>query len=385
MKLLYLSNYYNHHQKSLADALYALLGEDYHFVETTGVPDFRKKLGYQELSAPYILKYNEQTKYDIDRMIMVADVVIFGDAPLKLIKSRYEMGKLTLRDDESRYKNPNRYLKWPVYTYKSHWINKGYLLCASAYAPIDYMLSGMKPKKCFRWGYFTELKKYDADELMARKRIEAPKGVSILWVGRLIGLKHPESTIKVAEKLKKKSLAFTINIIGEGKLEKNLKELVVKKNLDDVIHFLGAMTPAEVREYMEKSDIFMFTSDRQEGWGAVLNESMNSGCAVVADGNIGSVPYLVKDGINGMIYKSTNWKDLCDKVEWLVLHPMEMSKIGRNAYETMVTTWNAEKAAKNLIALCESLSYGNPSPVYDGPCSPAPLKMRRWRGRINIL
>ncbi len=45
---------------------------------------------------------------------------------------------------------------------------------------------------------------------------------------------------------------------------------------------LGAMSPDKVRAYMERADVFLFTSDFNEGWGAVLNESMNSGCAVVA-------------------------------------------------------------------------------------------------------
>ena len=49
---------------------------------------------------------------------------------------------------------------------------------------------------------------------------------------------------------------------------------------------------------MEKSEIFLFTSDKGEGWGAVLNESMNSACAVVASHAIGSVPFLLKDGEN---------------------------------------------------------------------------------------
>lgn len=385
MKVLNLSCYFNHHQKPLADAMYALLGDDYHFVETTGVPEFRKKLGYQEITAPYVLKYNEQNCGEIDRMIMEADAVIYGEAPVSLIKARYNAGKLTLRDDESRYKNPNRYLKWPVYTYKSHWINKGYLLCASAYAPIDYMLSGMKPKKCFRWGYFTELKKYDIEKLMARKRIEEPLGVSILWAGRLIGLKHPDSTIKLAERLKNEGLPFTMKIIGGGVLEEKLKKLVFQKGLQDMINFLGTMTPAEVRAHMENTDIFIFTSDRQEGWGAVLNESMNSGCAVVADGNIGSVPYLIEDGANGLIYNSTNWDDLCDKVEWLVRHPKEMSMMGRKAYETMSTLWNAETAAKNFLSLCKSLFDNKKTPVKEGPCSEAPLMMRTWRGVFKVL
>ena len=386
MKIVNLSCYYNHHQKPLADAMYALLGDEYYFVETTGVPEFRKKLGYREIAAPYVLKYNEESKASIDQMVMDADVVIYGEAPLGLIKARYNAGKLTFRDDESRYKNPNRYLKWPVYTYKSHWINKSYLLCASAYAPMDYMLSGMNPRKCFRWGYFTEVKRYDSPEsLMEKKRIEAPKGVSILWAGRLIGLKHPESAIFVAEHLKKDGIDFSMNIIGTGKLEGKIKKMIQERGLSDEVKMLGSMTPAEVRTHMEQSDIFLFTSDRCEGWGAVLNESMNSGCAVVADGNIGSVPYLINDGVNGLVYKSTDWKDLYKKVSCLVLNPNERENIGKNAYSTMLNLWNGEVAAKSFLELCESLLNNTENPIHEGPCSNAPVLMRTFKGKFKVL
>ena len=53
---------------------------------------------------------------------------------------------------------------------------------------------------------------------------------------------------------------------------------------------------------MERADIYLATSDRQEGWGAVINEAMNSGCAVVADHMMGAVPYLISHEENGMIY-----------------------------------------------------------------------------------
>lgn len=384
MRVVYISNYFNHHQKPLSDAMYRLLGDEYCFVETSTIPQFRLELGYQVLRAPYVLNYVGNTSH-IEKLVNEADVVIYGEAPLNLIKSRYLSGKLTFRDDESRYKNPNRFLKWPIYTFKSLVLNKGYLLCASAYAPIDYLLSGMNPEKCFRWGYFTKLKQYEEEALMKQKREQSPQRVSILWAGRLIALKHPEAVVFVAHRLKKNGYSFIIRVIGSGDLEGRIKSLIEKKGLNDCVDFLGAMPPERVRTEMESSDIFLFTSDRREGWGAVLNESMNSGCAVVADGNIGSVPYLIENGVNGLVYRSRRWRDLCDKVEWLVTHPKEMNIMGRNAYRSMVKYWNGETAATNLLALSRSILQGELSPIIQGPCSHAPLLMRRWLGRFRTL
>ena len=62
------------------------------------------------------------------------------------------------------------------------------------------------------------------------------------------------------------------------------------------------MSPEKVRSVMEKSHIFVFTSSHLEGWGAVVNEAMNSGCAVVANVQAGAVPYLIEQGVNGIAY-----------------------------------------------------------------------------------
>lgn len=382
MKIIYLSNFFNHHQKFLSDVLFEHLGDGYHFVETCEIPKAQKELGYHSYKVPYILKYNGQTKGEIDKMIMDADIVICGAAPLNMIKRRVRAGKIVIRNSERRYKSFLRYLKWPIYTYQSLFFNKGFLLAASAFAPRDYVLSGMKLSKCYRWGYFPEVKLYDnVEEIFERKRKNRglkQLDVSILWVARLIGLKHPEAAIEVANMLEKEGIRYELNIIGAGPLEDNVNELIKTNGLSSNVHLLGPVPPERVRDYMEESDIFLFTSDQNEGWGAVLNESMNSACAVVAGHMIGSVPYLIKNHENSLIFRSEDWDDLCDKVKHLALNPKEREVMGLNAYKTLVNTWNPRVAGENLIKLCESLLKGEGTPIEDGPCSRAKILCSNW-------
>ena len=131
---------------------------------------------------------------------------------------------------------------------------------------------------------------------------------------------------------------------------------------------------------MEKSEIYLFTSDRQEGWGAVLNESMNSACAVVANSAIGSVPFMIKDQHNGFIYKSGNVDDLYKKVKCLIDNPDKVKKAGLAAYNTCVNEWNAENAAKRFYALAKAVLHGeeNPDIFADGVCSKAEILKDGW-------
>ena len=201
------------------------------------------------------------------------------------------------------------------------------------------------------------------------EKIEAPLGVSILWVARPIGWKHPELAIKLAEYLKQHDCDFHLKMIGSGSLDEKCRALIRSKKLDGCVKMTGALPMNEARSAMERSEIFIFTSDRNEGWGAVMNESMNSACAVVANNAIGSVPYLVEDGISGLTYSSE--QRFYENVKWLIEHPVERQKMGRAAYKTITEIWNAEIAARNLLQLIDDLQHGRDTSIKCGPCSKA--------------
>ena len=130
------------------------------------------------------------------------------------------------------------------------------------------------------------------------------------------------------------------------------------------------MSPTDVRNRMEKSQIFIFTSDWNEGWGAVLNEAMNSGCAVVVSHSIGAAPYLIRHGENGYLYSSGNIEELSSLVKSLISNPLKAEDMGTNAYKTITDTWNASVAVTRFYELCSSILSGNRGVAYsDGPLS----------------
>ena len=357
MKVVFISNYFNHHQKPLSDAMVNLLGENYRFIETEPMEDERKNMGWGIDEFPsYVISYNEFIKNNnkCQELINDADVVIFGSAPFKLLKQRKKQNKLIFRYSERPLKKGlqpikfiPRCIKWNIQNPKNKPI---YMLCASAYTASDYKKFGLFKGKTFKWGYFPEVKKYeDINSLIEEKNKN-----SIVWVARFIDWKHPEIAIKLAEKLKKDGYDFELKMIGNGTLLANVSKEVEECGLTNCVNILGAMSPEEVRSHMEKSEIHIFTSDRNEGWGAVLNESMNSACVPVANYAIGSVPFLLKDGENGFIYKDGDFEDFYNKVKYLLDNPEKRIEMGQKAYQTMVNEWNAENAAKKFLSLVKS-------------------------------
>lgn len=373
MKIIFVSNYFNHHQKPFCEEMYRRLGTDFSFISTGVMRDERKKLGYEQNDIPaYVFSAIEdelKRKAAVD-MINMADIVIAGAAPEELLCERIRSGKLVLRYSERPFKRKTSVFRRMYHSIRFHRRDMGnkrvYMLCASAYTAKDFASVGMYKKRTYKWGYFPEIKEYDTQTLLDNK-----KRNTLMWCGRFLDWKHPDDAVRLAQRLKADGYDFQLNFVGTGTMEAELHNLVESLDLTDCVSFLGSMSPEQVRTHMERAGIYLFTSDRQEGWGAVLNESMNSGCAVVASHAIGSVPFLIKDGENGYIYPSGNVDILFDKVKYLLDHPEEQKNVGLKAYDTVISQWNAEVAADRLLHLTEKLLSGDKHPQLfeEGPCS----------------
>lgn len=371
-QIILVSNVFSHHQKPVSDALYRLTDGQFAFIETLGLTQELKNLGYQNDTAPpYLYHYDSDNAGLCGDLIQNADAVIFGGAPEHIIRDRIKDRKLVIRCSERPLKNGKEALKYIPRFIKWHWRNPIgspiYLLCASGFAAEDYAAFGLFRNKSYKWGYFPPTRRYrNLQSILEKKQTN-----HILWCGRFLNLKHPDHALYALRQLKDAGVDCYLDYIGTGPLETRLHLLSNQLELQDRVRFLGTMSPSQVRDAMEKAGIFLLTSDRREGWGAVINESMNSACAVVASQEIGSVPFLIRDGNNGVLYPSGEIDTLANRLKALLMDPGFQQRLGESAYNTIINDWNADSAAERLIQLVRTIQAGD-SPkelFYDGPCS----------------
>ena len=154
-------------------------------------------------------------------------------------------------------------------------------------------------------------------------------------------------------------------------MEVEIQQMISEKGLEEEVSLCGYLQPAQVREMMEQAEVYLFTSDYKEGWGAVLNEAMNSGCAVLVSHAIGAAPFLLRHGMNGMVFESGNLKDMKEKAEQLLKSPEERRKLGEAAYETILKEWNAERAADRLVEIAGKLLAADDNKMETFDVSPA--------------
>ncbi|MCM1103122.1 MAG: glycosyltransferase family 4 protein [Clostridium sp.] len=390
MKVTFVSNYINHHQIPMSECLYEQLADDYRFVQTEPMEEERRAMGWGggTDALPWLVCSYEQPE-EVRRLMEESDVVIFGGCEQEeLIRKRLRDRKPVLRYSERIYKEG----QWKFVTprgllrkYQDHIrFRKApvYLLCAGAYVASDYHLIHAYPEKMLRFGYFTRLTRYEREDCHAKRNGNAVP--VLLWAGRFLELKHPMAALELAADLKAEGFAFTLLMAGGGEQERALEQMVRERDLKDVVRFTGFMKPEQVRSHMEQADIFLFTSDHREGWGAVLNEAMNSGCAVVANEAAGASPYLVRDGENGFLYSNGDYARMKECVKRLLTDGQLRRTVGSRAYETIRDVWNPQRAAAELLSLCRQVTErtadgGRALTVKElvlpaeGPCSMAPL------------
>lgn len=382
MTIAFFSNYLNLHQLPFCMEIMKHVGRDnFRFIATKQAIYVNGTVGRDDLnnSFDFVVKDfdGNDNHQEALRLARESDVVLIGSAPGIFLKERMRLNKLTFKYNERLLKKGDWMLLHPKFvrsifeTYIKHRKKNLYVLCASAYTKRDLSKCGFPSQKCYKWGYFPDVKNYSSfKELIELKHQNTNSShVSLLWVARFIDLKHPEVPVQIAYKLKKNGYNFKLRMIGTGDIKTKIEKMIKDWGISDCVELLGVKDHDCVLREMEQSDILIFSSNKKEGWGAVVNEAMNAGCVVVANKVIGSVPFLIRDGING--YSYNNIEDAYIKVKSLIENPERRQKLSRKAFETIACQWNVYSATNNLMQLISSLNNNENISIIEGPCSPA--------------
>ncbi len=378
MKIVLVSNLLSVHMLPLCLAL-KKRSDSFDFIVTENA----ESIGFLDSAkADFVTCYYREDERELARKkVLDADFVIFGACPDELIELRMKENKLSFLYSERFFKKGvwRRFIPRTAKAVHNRVIkfkNQNlFVLCASAYLPYDLSLLGFPASKCLKWGYFPECECIDKGAILEKSKN------TILWAGRFLDWKHPEVAIEVARLLKNDNIDFQMNIVGEGAERENLENLISKYALDGFVKLLGRKSHDELLKLMREHRVYMFTSDFYEGWGAVLNEAMSNGCAVVASHAIGSVPFLIKDNENGRIYKNGNIKEAYKLVRELLSSDELCLKYGENAISSLENEYSCDTAAERICNFAERyIKSGEIISFESGPVSLADVLKNNWKG-----
>lgn len=135
------------------------------------------------------------------------------------------------------------------------------------------------------------------DKVIASKNFNSP--FKFIFVGSLVTGKNPLYAIQLIESLRNLGVPASLKIFGEGVLERELKDHVVKNNLGSIISFEGNIELNQLKKTYSESH-FIVLASQSEGWPKAIAEGMFYGCIPIAT-SVSCVPWMLDNGKRGIL------------------------------------------------------------------------------------
>ena len=156
---------------------------------------------------------------------------------------------------------------------------------------------------------------------------------TITTVARLYVTKGLTYLLDAAAIVKKTHPQVEFKVYGEGEQRNELLAKAESLGLDGKNIFMGAFTSREeLTRIMAGTDIFLLSSIL-EGQPLAIVEAMAYGCPIVTT-NVGGIPELIEDGVNGLLCNPTDSLCLAKKIQLLIDTPTLRKQLGQAARDS---------------------------------------------------
>lgn len=171
---------------------------------------------------------------------------------------------------------------------------------------------------------------------------------------RLEPCKGHKTLFDAVKILKKKSVDCVALIIGDG-TQRNFYEKYCEENgLTKNIIFVGFVD--DVYRYMNISDLNINCSIGTETSSLALSEGMSIGLPAVVS-NYGGNPYMIRDGVNGFVFRCGDSEQLSQRILHLIKNGDELRKMSAEARHRYDSELNAEAMTKKTNRLYDELVH----------------------------
>ncbi|MBN1515049.1 glycosyltransferase [Candidatus Sumerlaeota bacterium] len=167
-------------------------------------------------------------------------------------------------------------------------------------------------------------------EMQLRAELGCPPGGALaVVVARLHPQKNHRLLLSALRRLGDARKDFKAALIGEGKMEDELRALTQEWGLSDCVRFAGLRD--DVERYYKAADFAILPSDK-EGFSNVVIEAMAGGCPVVAT-DVGGNREAILDGVTGYIVPPNDEAALAAALEKMLAEPKRREEMAKAAVE----------------------------------------------------
>ncbi|MBN2002165.1 MAG: glycosyltransferase family 4 protein [Anaerolineae bacterium] len=178
--------------------------------------------------------------------------------------------------------------------------------------------------------------------ILFRAQPEAACTVHIIMVARFAMQKDFNTLIRAATHLKGD---FVVDLVGDGPLWHESRALAASLNTGDKVVFWGARD--NIPEMLAHSQIAVLASN-WEGLPITLLEAMRAGLPVVAT-NVGGIPELVQDGVNGYLIPRGDDVLLAERLQVLLDSPAMRQNMGNQSRAHYEGCFTAQRMLAQML------------------------------------
>jgi glycosyltransferase involved in cell wall biosynthesis len=195
-----------------------------------------------------------------------------------------------------------------------------------------------------------------SDRAETRKRYGVPiDRPSILFAAKFTRQKRPSDLLEAVRMLNTEIGAFSVIMAGSGELETELRRFCVERGLNNVV-FSGFVNQSELPALYAASDVFVLPSGADEHWGLAVNEAMCAGLPVVVSREVGCVPDLVTEGINGFTPSVGDIKALARALRLLIQDESLRAQQGK-ASLARISRWGHRQCLEGIRSALAGLKH----------------------------
>ncbi len=167
-------------------------------------------------------------------------------------------------------------------------------------------------------------------------RLRSAVRPNLIWVRRLHRIYNPSLAPRVIALLTKEWPDIRLTMVGRDERDGSSDETMRtarELGVADRIRFTGGVPRTEVASLLESADIFLNTTDIDNTPVSVM-EAMACGLCVVST-NPGGLPWLIRDGHDGMLSPCNDAESLAGNIDSLLRSPGYAAKVSASARRTV--------------------------------------------------
>lgn len=178
--------------------------------------------------------------------------------------------------------------------------------------------------------------------------------IEILFVGRLVASKGVDDLLSAFAIVRQTIPQARLTIVGNGALREDLEDQSARLGLANSVDFKGALYGRDLDRQYRKCKALVLPSKSvkhdaaTEALGLVLIEAAMHGKALIGT-NIGGIPEIIKDGINGFLVPQNNPQELARAIIKLLTNEDLRERMGARAFEIADAEFSWKAATERLL------------------------------------